>query len=32
MKITKEGVEVRSLIRNTSRVRGCVGVPGWGFG
>jgi hypothetical protein len=32
VKITEgEGVEVRSFTHNTSRVEGCVGVPGWGL-
>jgi tRNA U55 pseudouridine synthase TruB len=28
----KKGVEVRSLARNISRVKGCVGTLGWGLG
>ncbi len=27
-----EGVGVRSLACNTSRVQGCVGASGWGLG
>ncbi len=25
----REGVGVRPLVRNTSKVKGCVGAPGW---
>jgi hypothetical protein len=32
MKMMEEGVGVRSLTHNTSRVEGRVGVPGWGLG
>jgi hypothetical protein len=33
MKIAEgEGVGARSLARNTSRVEGRVGAPGWGLG
>ncbi len=33
VKTTKEkGIKVWSLIRNTLRVEGCVGVPKWGLG
>jgi len=31
METTKEGVNVRSLAYNTSRVEGHVGARGWGF-
>jgi hypothetical protein len=32
VKITHKKVGVRPLARNTSRVKGCVGAPGWGIG
>jgi hypothetical protein len=32
VKIVEEGVKVRSLIRNTLGVKGCVGTPRWGLG
>jgi len=31
MKTTKEGIEVRSLAYNISKVEGFVGAPGWGL-
>jgi hypothetical protein len=31
MRTTEEGVGVRSLIHNTSGVKGCAGALGWGL-